>query len=288
MCRIVTYIGREILLEDVLVRPSHSLVNQSKHALNQLCPTNGDGFGLGWYAKDISPEPALFKSVTPAWSNENLLHLSAKIKSGCFFAHVRAATTGGLSEVNCHPFTWKNWLFMHNGAISNFLKIKRHLRHNLGDAYYHWIKGETDTEHACALFIQNFEKLTNPTTSAIVKAIKVTLAELDDLVKQYAPGSVSHFNLAITDGTRVFVTRYTNIAKSPANTLYYSSGAKFEIKNGDDHMQKLGKSNGGVLVCSEPLDQASIEWHCVPENHMIVVEQDLTISLEKISPSDIG
>src|SRR5215216_2121688 len=97
MCRFVAFIGEETLLQDILVKPYNSIVMQSLHARETKIPTNGDGFGLGWYAKKISPHPALFTSIAPAWNDRNLLSLTSKIKSKCFFAHVRAASAGGVT-----------------------------------------------------------------------------------------------------------------------------------------------------------------------------------------------
>jgi glutamine amidotransferase len=114
-----------------LVKPVNSIVMQSLHARESTIPTNGDGFGLGWYVPSISVEPALFMSISPAWNDRNLLHLTAKIKSPCFFAHVRAASSGGVANYNCHPFIHEQWMLMHNGRINDFIVIKRHLRHLL-------------------------------------------------------------------------------------------------------------------------------------------------------------
>jgi len=148
MCRLVAYLGHEVLLEDVLVKPENSIVMQSLHARESEIPTNGDGFGLGWYAPQISPQPALFTSISPAWNDRNLLNLTAKIKSPCFFAHVRAASAGGVTTYNCHPFVQSQWMLMHNGEIHDFIVAKRHLRHLLDDDIYHWIQGETDSDAA--------------------------------------------------------------------------------------------------------------------------------------------
>ena len=68
----------------------------------------GDGFGVGWYDRedqDKTHKPCIFTSVTPAWSNSNLVRLAEKIKSPLLFAHVRASTSGAVTEANCHP--WK-------------------------------------------------------------------------------------------------------------------------------------------------------------------------------------
>lgn len=71
----------------------------------------GDGFGVGWY--DNEPQendqesitPCIFTSVTPAWNNINLVRLAEKIRSPLVFAHVRASTSGSVSETNCHPWS---------------------------------------------------------------------------------------------------------------------------------------------------------------------------------------
>jgi glutamine amidotransferase len=72
----------------------------------------GDGFGVGWYESETHPEeeedhvtPCIFTSVTPAWNNVNLVRLAEKIRSPLVFAHVRASTSGSVSETNCHPWS---------------------------------------------------------------------------------------------------------------------------------------------------------------------------------------
>src|SRR5580704_1538753 len=50
MCRWIAYKGRTIPLERYVTEPQHSLVRQSIGAKEALGSTQGDGFGLGWYA----------------------------------------------------------------------------------------------------------------------------------------------------------------------------------------------------------------------------------------------
>ena len=75
-------------LERYVTSPAHSLVEQSMRALESTAATNGDGFGLGWYA-DL-PDPGVYREVRPAWSDDNLRNLCRHIRSHLFFAHVRA------------------------------------------------------------------------------------------------------------------------------------------------------------------------------------------------------
>ena len=92
MCRFTFYLGRPIRLSSLITDPSHSVIRQSFQAQEREEPLNGDGFGVAWYAPEHSDEPAVFKSVTPAWSNRNLRDLARVVASHCILAHVRAAT----------------------------------------------------------------------------------------------------------------------------------------------------------------------------------------------------
>ena len=65
MCRIAAYTGPEIPLENIIVRPAHSLLEQSQHAAEAKLAVNGDGFGISWYGPDGMP--GLYRDVLPAW-----------------------------------------------------------------------------------------------------------------------------------------------------------------------------------------------------------------------------
>ena len=107
MCRFVAYLGRPIIVDELLLKPSNSLVHQSYGAEEMAETLNGDGFGLGWYVHAISGIPGLFRSISPAWSNQNLLSNARLIRTNCMFAHVRAASEGTISELNTHPFHYE-------------------------------------------------------------------------------------------------------------------------------------------------------------------------------------
>jgi glutamine amidotransferase len=81
MCRFTLYLGPSIPLRGFLFESEHSLVEQSSHSLEREEPINGDGFGIGWYAPELAAEPAVFRSITPAWNNRNLLSLSRVVSS---------------------------------------------------------------------------------------------------------------------------------------------------------------------------------------------------------------
>lgn len=271
MCRFLAYMGRDALIEDILVKPVNSLVNQSLHARETDMPTNGDGFGLGWYMPDISPEPALFKSIQPAWNDSNLLHLAAKIKTPCFLSHVRLATRGGVSHDNCHPFHYKQYMFMHNGGIHSFSKIKRHLRHLLEDEIYETIAGETDSEHAFRLFLQLGKGRDLSDMEVVIKTLEETIAQIELLVSTFGSPGPSNLNFVFTDGQQLVACRYHTEGSTDSRTLHYSMGEAFVKENDSYHMLKYKGNPSCVLVASEKLTNFDYEWHDVPVNHIVSV-----------------
>jgi glutamine amidotransferase len=152
MCRLAAYLGPPLYLEELIAKPRHSLMRQSLHADQAKVVTNGDGFGIGWYGERTAP--GVYREVMPAWSDDNLLALSQTLTSRLFFAHVRAATGGGIALSNCHPFASGSFLFMHNGQIGGFSCIRRELEGQLPDTLWHQRKGATDSELLFLLIVQ--------------------------------------------------------------------------------------------------------------------------------------
>jgi glutamine amidotransferase len=144
MCRWIAYRGEPTALERYVTSPAHSLVEQSMRALESTAATNGDGFGLGWYA-DL-PDPGVYREVRPAWSDDNLRNLCRHIRSHLFFAHVRATTGTAVTRPNCHPFVSGPWMFMHNGVIGDWSQIRRPVEAMIPDELYPARLGTTDSE----------------------------------------------------------------------------------------------------------------------------------------------
>lgn len=144
MCRWLAYSGSPVRLEDLLFKPQNSLVVQSKHSKLGATPTNGDGFGVGWYGTGATP--GIFRSTEPAWNDRNLRELSALASSRRVFAHIRASTGSAVQQTNCHPFRHGRWLWMHNGLLAGFPAMKRDLAMAVEPALFPEIEGSTDSE----------------------------------------------------------------------------------------------------------------------------------------------
>ena len=121
MCRWLAYSGSPVLLDELLLKPRYSLIDQSLHARFGATTTNGDGFGIGWYG--VGETPGVFHCIEPAWNNRNLQELARHIVSPLVFAHIRASTGGAIQQTNCHPFRHGAWLWMHNGLINEFAAV---------------------------------------------------------------------------------------------------------------------------------------------------------------------
>src|SRR5262245_30047238 len=119
MCRFLAYRGEPVLLHDLLYRPAHSIVEQSCRARDQEEPLNPDGFGIGWYVPELSPCPAVVRSLLPAWSNDSLKSLARLTRSGAVFPPAGTPTEAAApAEANCPPFPSGPLLWMHNAGTA--------------------------------------------------------------------------------------------------------------------------------------------------------------------------
>lgn len=285
MCRFLCYSGQELILSELLYQPNNSLILQSYKAKERKEPLNGDGFGIGWYDHNISQTPCVFKSLTPAWSNQNLRQLSEHVKASCFFAHVRAASPGMLvSEVNCHPFNFGRYLWMHNGTIEGFRSIKRRLQESLPDPLYHAIEGTTDSEHSFAVFLHLLGN-TDDTVSAktLGNTLAKTIQQLEQWRAEAGLSSPSYYNFAVTDGRNVAAVRYVTDAQLEPVSLYYSARGKYQCCDGVAQIVNCHPCEQGIIIASERLTERKIDWMRVAPNHVITVDADLNVDISLIT-----
>jgi predicted glutamine amidotransferase len=269
MCRFLTYSGEPVLLHDLLYRPPHSLVHQSCASRERDDPLNPDGFGVGWYVPEISPFPAVFRSVLPAWSSANLRNLSRLTRSGHIFAHVRAASEGiGVSELNCHPFSAGPFLWMHNGTVAGYAEFREWARHYLSQAAFSQVLGTTDSELLFGLFLDMWDQAGSPSTpEGLLDAFRKTIVFTIDILRELSVKQPSTLNLALTDGKTTIASRIVTEAGEPARTLYSARGVRLRT---DGESPRFERDHGaaGVLIASEPLfdDPA---WEPVPAGTIV-------------------
>ena len=144
MCRWIAYRGETIPLEHYVTAPAHSLVVQSLGRSNR--PPAPTATASGWAGTANTRNPGLYREVRPAWSDENLRYLCRHIRSHLYFAHVRASTGTPITRPNCHPFACGRWMFMHNGLVGNWSRLRRQVEALIPDELYGSRIGTTDSE----------------------------------------------------------------------------------------------------------------------------------------------
>ena len=261
MCRWMAYSGSPVLLEDLLYRPKHSLIDQSLHSRLGAETTNGDGFGLGWYG--LGDEPALFHSVEPAWNDRNLRELSRQITSGLVFAHVRASSGGAIQQTNCHPFRHENWLWMHNGLVNGFEVLKRDLVLHIDPDLYPNIEGSTDSE--VFFYLALTLGLRDDPPAAVARAVGL----IEDVGRRHAVARPMQMSVATSDGTTIWAFRYSSDGQ--ARSLFYSTDEPTLRQLYPDNELLSGLSDTSRLVVSEPLSDLPGVWNEVPESSYVVV-----------------
>lgn len=262
MCRWLAYSGTPMLLDNILYKPRHSLIDQSLHSRMGVETTNGDGFGIGWYAADLDT-PAIIRDIGPAWNNLNLREISRHVTSPLFFAHVRASTGTAIQQTNCHPFRHGRWLWMHNGAITDFHRLRRDLSLTVDPALFSCMEGSTDSE------VMFFLALTLGLDQDVPGAVARMAGLVERTGHEHGVEFPVQMTVAVTDGESLWAFRYSS--EHTSRSLFYSSRVDSLRELHPDLWFLQGVSEETRLVVSEPLGDLPDAWHEVPESTFGVV-----------------
>jgi glutamine amidotransferase len=145
-------------------------------------------------------------------------------------------------------------MFMHNGLIGNWTRLRRKVEALIPDDVYPSRVGTTDSE-AVFLAILGAGGDKDP-----VGATARVLTTLTDMATTKAMKEPLRFTAAMANGKDLYAFRYA--ANDNANSLYYRESA------------------GSVVVVSEPLDADRVHWKPVPNGHVIVALAGKPVSLE--------
>lgn len=282
MCRFVFYLGSPIALGSLLTEPANSLIHQSFHSHERDEPLNGDGFGVAWYVPGHE-EAVCFRSVTPAWSNQNLRDLARVTASGCVLAHVRAATQSlQVSEANCHPFRRRQYTFMHNGDVGGFDRLRRPLLGGLSDEAFAGVRGTTDSEHFFAVVLDELVRRGDPREPAgMAAAFRAAVERLLELRERHAPDEHVYLNALLADGRSAVACRFTTDAPENADSLYRHCGRAYTCEDGLCKMVAARGHGEAAIVSSEPLSDDP-GWESVPVGSFVLLEGSEVAAIEPV------
>jgi predicted glutamine amidotransferase len=264
MCRWLAYSGSPILIEELLYKTDHSLIDQSLHSRLGVETTNGDGFGVGWYGTNTAA-PAVFRSIEPAWNDRNLHEVAGHVESPLFLAHIRASTGTAVQQTNCHPFRYEKWLWVHNGLVRDFHLIKRELALAVDGSLYPSIEGSTDSE--LLFYLALTLGLEDDPPGAVARMVGL----VEEAGRHHGIEHPIQMTIGTADGRNVWAFRYSSEGKS--RSLYYSSDVRTLREMYPERPRLQEASDESRIIVSEPIVELAGAWNEVPESSYGVVHE---------------
>jgi glutamine amidotransferase len=257
----MAWLGQPVLIDELLLKTPHGIIDQSLHARMGAEPTNGDGFGLGWYG--AGDGPALYHSVSPAWSDANLLELASHVESHLFIAHIRAAIGSPVQQTNCHPFRRGKWLFVHNGYLGGFHDTRRELMLAMDPALFADIHGSTDTEVVFGL------ALTLGLEEDPIAALERTVGLIEMIAARHGIPDAVQGTFGVTDGATLWAVRYATQGRPRTLFATIDADAIRRLYPDNERAQRL--SDDDRVIVSEPFNDLPGVWQEIPEGTAVTV-----------------
>ena len=261
MCRWMAWLGQPLLIEELVFKSQHGIVDQSLHARMGAEPTNGDGVGLGWYG--IGDGPGVYRSVAPAWGDPNLRELAAHLESPLFLTHIRAAIGSPVQETNCHPFRHGRWLFVHNGYLADFHLLRRELMLAIDPALFANVQGSTDSEVVFHLAL-TFGLERDP-----IEALGRTVGLIEETAGRHGITGAVQATFGVSDGTKIWAVRYAT--EGTPRSLFASADASAVRRLYPDNERFRRLTDDDRLIVSEPFSDLPGVWREIPPSTAVTV-----------------
>lgn len=136
MCRLFGF-------RSVIQSQMHRSLVEADNALWNLSERHPDGWGVAFY---VDGTPHVTRSAITALRDRVFQRVSGVVASETVVAHVRKATQGTISVLNCHPFQHGRWVFAHNGDVPTFAEHRNQLLNEVAPSLRRYILGDTDSE----------------------------------------------------------------------------------------------------------------------------------------------
>ncbi len=225
-----------------------------------------DGTGLGYFAPDGAPR--VDKQPLAAFEDRAFARDARDAQSETFVAHIRYASTGGLTPQNTHPFEQRGRLLAHNGVIEDLPKLEGRL-----GGYRDLLRGDTDSERFFALVTKETEQHGGDVTAGLVAAARWVAAELP----LYA------LNIVLVTPHELWALRYPDthelhVLERPIGGTHASGGLEHGNAARTVRVRSADlDSNAAVVVASEPMD-ADPAWRALAAGELVHVDANLEVS----------
>lgn len=265
MCRLFGF--RSVLQSQV-----HRSLRSADNALAVQSRAHPDGWGVAYY---VAGTPHIIKSTNAAGTDHLFERVSGLLTSETVVAHVRRATQGGLSTLNCHPFQHGRWVLAHNGDIPAFPELRPALVERISPAFRRFLLGDTDSEVVFHLFLSNLAARVDlhrrgTPMDDVVGAVRDTVEIVRGIADR--PGSRSLLTLLLTDGELLVAhhggrelrfSTWKRRCPERASCTWFGAPCEAPVEDGG-HVNHL-------LVSSEPL-LGENEWTPLVEGEVVAVD----------------
>lgn len=278
MCRLFGF--RSVIPSQV-----HRSLLLAENALGVQSNAHPDGWGVAFY---VDGTPHVTRNPSTALGDALFHRLSGVVASETVLAHVRQATRGKNSVLNCHPFQYGRWVFAHNGDIENLDEKRDELRRAIKPELLRFVLGETDSELLFFMFLTRLAEKRplgqDFAVDEVVSALRRTVADARAICD--TPERRALLTLLLTDGRLL-------AACHGGKQLYYST---YKRRCGDrDRCPSLASvceaptTTGRVnhfIVSSEPLSGENV-WHQLDEGDVVAADADLFVRRGRLERTEL-
>ena len=306
MCRLVAYLGEQVVLDEILFQPDSSIVEQAVHP-QLLSAMNLAGFGVvAWDDQSPSADlPWTYRTAGLPFFDRNLRALSRKARATATLAHVRGVLLSDrevVNEQNVHPFQYEGIpiALAMNGDLDRFSEMRNDLADLVAPELARKVEGTTDTEWLYALILSHLDNPHAPAADPeeLAGAVEKALRQVREVRERRGLVRQSAVNLVISDGRCLVATRFAfdygwyhegwtfagGERRYDYTTLWYAAGSGYGCHDGEWNVGP-GDPSTSLIVASEPLTLDRSTWLEVPEYCLMVAtpgENQLDVSLREL------
>jgi glutamine amidotransferase len=279
MCRLFGF--RSVIASQVhrsLVDCENALVHQSER--------HPDGWGVAYYVRNV---PHVIKSARTAVADSLFQRVSGIVSSQTVVAHLRKATTGHISMVNCHPFQYGNWIFAHNGQIPDFGDHREALLDQIMPELRRFVLGDTDSEVLFYLLLSHMSERfelceRGPSVDHVTEAIDETIDTIHKLTGDNCYGSTGKDDLYLSF---LLTNGQVMAAHQGGKQLYYSthktSCPERDVCPSFSKICEMAVNSGKVnhmIFSSEPLSGDNV-WQEMAPGQIVAVDRGMQLHMHR-------
>lgn len=316
MCRVLAYIGPEIPLENLLLKPENSLVNQAldpeRHPELQLA-----GWGFGIWSEHLlkTDEPLLYRRPMAAFYDDNVARIVPSLRASTMLAHVRAAAyeaTTVLVDENCHPYSYQGtpWILAQNGDLPGWVLLQRELLQHCKDEFLKQMRGNTDTEFLYVLLLSLLE---DDSDDGVRRGFEEMLRLIVEAMRTLDLGALTKLKMALVSPDRIIGVNvgtghhgetnpagdWRELRKSGPGTddfalsmllepMYLLMGRDFESDDTTYDFDECTEDDAtAVIFASEPLTEHD-DWIPLKFGEIVFLEKTGSGITKRVERLDVG